>query len=134
MATNKPRITVSLTPEQYALLGRLSALKGGAKSAIITDLLEAATPALERTVDLLEALERAKRGDYLEDFVASLDKAEATLAPLLATALAQLDAPMGVEPPPSNTGVTPSDSPVSTRPGKGRKSPSGAASRRGERS
>ena len=69
MATSKPRITISVTPEQYALLDRLSSLKGGAKSTIVTDVLEASVPALERAADLLQALEQARKGDYLEDFV-----------------------------------------------------------------
>ena len=134
MATTKPRITVSLQPEQYALLERLASLKGGAKSTIITDVLGAAMPALQRTADLLEAMERAKRGDYLEDFVASLDKAERSLAPLLAAALEQMNLPLAVEPPPSNTGVTSPTVQSSRTAAKGAKAPSRAASSKGKRS
>lgn len=129
MATTKPRITISLEPEQYALLQRLSSLKGGAKSTIITDVLGAAMPALQRTADLLEAMERAKRGDYLDDFVASLDKAEQSLAPLLAAALEQMSLPLAAEPPPSNTGVTPSQTRTSSAGRKGSKAPSRGASK-----
>lgn len=134
MATSKPRITISVTPDQYALLGRLSSLKGGAKATIVTDVLEAAMPALERTADLLEALEQARRGDYLEDFVSSLNKAEATLAPLVAAALDQMNLPLAAEPPPSNTGVTPSDTSASSAPARGSKRPPRKASKGGKRS
>ncbi len=133
MPTAKPRITVTLTEHQYDVLTRLSSVRGASRSSIMVDLLDASLPVLERTFTLLEALEKARKGDYLEDFVASLDKAEETLAPLLAAALDQMDLPLSAEPPPSNTGVTPSDSPVSSAPKKGSKRPSRAASR-GDRS
>lgn len=123
MATTKPRITISVTPEQYALLDRLSSLKGGAKSTIVTDVLEAAMPALERTADLLQALEQARRGDYLEDFVANLNKAEATLAPLIAAALDQLEMPLETSPSPRscNTGVTTSSDTSSEGPSRAKR-------------
>lgn len=134
MPTAKPRITVTLTEQQYDVLSRLAAVRGASRSSIIVDLLDASLPVLERTFKLLEALEAARKGDYLEDFVASLDKAEATLAPLLASALDQLDLPLGAEPPPSNTGVTSPTVQSSKTTAKGAKAPSRAASSKGKRS
>lgn len=123
MATSKPRITISVTPDQYALLDRLSSLKGGAKSTIVTDVLEASVPALERAADLLQALEQARKGDYLEDFVANLNKAEQTLAPLIAAALEQMELPIAEADSPRscNTGVTTSTKSISKGPSRSKK-------------
>ncbi len=133
MATSKPRITITMTDHQYEVVTSLASIRGVSRSSVVTEMLEAALPALERTHTLLEALEKAKKGDYLEDFVQSLERAEATLAPMLAAALEQIDMPLAVEPPPSNTGVTPSDTSDSSTPKKGSKRPPRAASR-GDRS
>ena len=129
MATSKPRITVTLTEHQYEVLSRLAAARGSSRSSIMGDLLEASLPVLERTFTLLEALEAARKGDYLEDFAASMDKAEATLAPMLASVLEQMEMPLAVGPPPSNTGVTPSQTESDSAGRKGRKAPSRKASK-----
>lgn len=134
MPTHKPRLTVTLTEHQYDVLTRLSSVRGSSRSSIIVDLLDASLPVLERTFALLEAFEAARKGDYLEDFVASMDKAEATLAPLLASALEQMDLPLSAQPPPSNTGVTSPTIHTSKTPAKGTKAPSRAGSSRGKRS
>jgi uncharacterized protein (DUF1778 family) len=138
MPTAKPRITVTLTEHQYDVLTRLASARGASRSSIMVDLLDASLPVLERAFKLLEALEAARKGDYLEDFVASMDKAEATLAPLLASALEameeQMELPMSAKPPPSNTGVTSPTARPPKAPAKGAKAPSHAASSKGKRS
>ena len=54
MTTTKPRITITLEEEAYALLQRMSAQRGKSMSAIVTDLLDAAAPSLERAAVLLQ--------------------------------------------------------------------------------
>lgn len=54
MATVKPRVGVTLEPEQYDLLSRLAALQGRSRSQILKELLEAVQPALARVVEIGE--------------------------------------------------------------------------------
>ncbi len=54
MTTTKPRITITLEEEAYALLQRMSAQRGKSMSAIVTDLLDSAAPSLERAAVLLQ--------------------------------------------------------------------------------
>ena len=54
MTTTKPRITITLEEEAYALLQRMSAQRGKSTSAIVTDLLDSAAPSLERAAVLLQ--------------------------------------------------------------------------------
>lgn len=55
MATNKPRITISLNPHVYATLKRMSELGGQPMSSIVTELLDTVHEPLMRTVAFLEA-------------------------------------------------------------------------------
>lgn len=55
MATNKPRITISLNPNVYATLKRMSELGKQPMSSIVTELLESVHDPLMRTVAFLEA-------------------------------------------------------------------------------
>lgn len=61
MATEKPRITVTLTPSAHAVLTRLAALTKQSQSGIVGDMVEQAEPLFERTVRLLEAANIAKQ-------------------------------------------------------------------------
>ncbi len=106
MATKKPRMTITIEPEHHAVVAEVARLRGVSKSTVVTEMLGASIPALERVSKLLEALEAARSGGYVEDFKASLDEAEKTLAPILSAALEQLDISAS-QPPHSNTGVTP---------------------------
>lgn len=132
MATNKPRLTITLEPGHHEVVSDVAKLRGVSKSTIVTEMLGASIPALERVAKLLRALQAAQSGGYVEDFAKNLDEAEKTLAPLLAAALEQMDLPMPAEPPPSNTGVTPSDTGSTSGAGKGLKRPNHAASRQAE--
>jgi predicted CopG family antitoxin len=60
MTTTKPRITITLENEAYALLQRMSAQRGKSMSAIVTDLLDAAAPSLERAAVLLRQAQLTK--------------------------------------------------------------------------
>jgi len=132
MATAKPRLTITLEPDQHAIVSEVASLRGVSKSSVVTEMLGASVPALERVATLLRALKSAQEGGYVGEFQRNLEQAEKTLAPLLAAALEQMDLPMAVEPPPSNTGVTPSDTGSTSKVGEGLKRPRHGASRRSE--
>ena len=59
MATNRPRITVTLTDDTHALLKDLSALSGKSMSFLISDLVEGIIPHLSRTVEVMKAAKNA---------------------------------------------------------------------------
>ena len=55
MPTLKPRITITVSDHAFEVLSRMAKLQGCSKGKVIADLLEAVSPALTRTVALLEA-------------------------------------------------------------------------------
>lgn len=66
MPTTKPRVQVTMEPHDHEVIARLAKLQGRTRGAVIADLLHEVTPALARTVALLEAAaaapEQVKRG------------------------------------------------------------------------
>lgn len=110
MPTAKPRLSVTLEPELYGTLSEIARIRRVSRSSVVSEYLDAASPVLERTLTILRALDarlKAARSGIdadMEEYRANLEDAEKTLAPLLASALGTLE---GVEPPHSNTGVTP---------------------------
>lgn len=136
MATSKPRLTITLEPSHHAVVSDIAKLRGVSKSTVVTEMLGASIPALERVSKLLTALESAKNGGYVAEFTANLEEAERTLAPILAAALEQMDLPLkeGRKPPSCNTGVTTSPDTSSKGTSRGKtttstSSPSKGASR-----
>lgn len=63
MATTKPRVTLTLQPDQAALLQRLSSLQGRPVSQVLADVLDVAWPTLFAVAD---ALERAQSAQAIE--------------------------------------------------------------------
>lgn len=61
MATNKPRITISLDPHVYATLKRMSELGGQPMASIVSELLGTVHEPLMRTVAFLEAAAEAPK-------------------------------------------------------------------------
>lgn len=61
MATNKPRITISLDPHVYATLKRMSELGGQPMATIVSELLGTVHEPLMRTVAFLEAAAEAPK-------------------------------------------------------------------------
>lgn len=90
MATDKPRITISLEPDHHDILKRLSSLQNAPMSSIITDLLREVMPMLGKAV---EALESAKKldADARANFRRSAEEAEEELRPLAEASKDQLD-------------------------------------------
>lgn len=59
MPTLNPRVNVTLSPSLDMLVGRLAALERVSKSMVLRELLEAAEPALQAAVALMDAAEGA---------------------------------------------------------------------------
>lgn len=76
MATTKPRLSIILEPEQFALVKRFAKAAGVRSSATaITQMLAPIWPLLATTVDTIEAANRLK-ADQLERLAGALDSAE----------------------------------------------------------
>ena len=91
MPTVNPRVNVTLSPTLDALVSKLAKLQGVSKSQVLRELLEAAEPALQRAVALMEAASKAT-GDVLSGLAESLEKAQDKAEAQLSAHLAYLDA------------------------------------------
>ena len=83
MPTVNPRINVTLSPSLDLLVVRLAAMQRMSKAQVLRELLEAAEPALQRAVTLMEAASKAAPGvlsGLRESLSRAQDKAEAQLA------------------------------------------------------
>lgn len=90
MATDKPRITITLTNEQHEVLKRLSVLQKAPMSRIVCDLLEEVTPVLSNIADSLEIAVRAQAG-VRANIKRAAEEAEEDLRPLVEYAKNQFD-------------------------------------------
>lgn len=90
MATNKPRINVTLEPHRYHLFKRMAALQGVSMSALIGELLETVADPVERVCVILEAAQKAP-GDLKAGLRAAVDRAESSLLPAAQAAVDQFD-------------------------------------------
>lgn len=82
MATTKPRITVTLEPDDYAIIRALSDMNGESMSSILAGLATATRPVLSRVVEAGRAFEAlsAQRQDAARDL---LGDANAVIEPQL---------------------------------------------------
>lgn len=134
MPTSKPRLTLTLDQETYAVLSDLAELQGCSRSSLVVDLVGQALPVLERTIGLMRAFQDQQRRLSLQSDLAaesnrrqmldSLTDAESILAPLLADTLGAFDRLSDdlsgkTQPPHSNTGVTPPNTESSEKGGEG---------------
>ena len=90
MATNKPRITVTLTDHQHALLKAISSSSGQSMSSIVSDYLGASEPAMEFMASSFQKL-KAINDQQKNRFSESLEKAQASLEPLALSCLKEFD-------------------------------------------
>lgn len=107
MPSKNPRLNLTLEPELYGLIDELATLRGVSRASIVVDMLDAAEPTLRRLLSTLRTFIAAQEQSR-DRFVANLEEAEQTLAPVVSAALDQLDLAMNGDgqPPHSNTGVT----------------------------
>lgn len=103
------RITVSLPEDAYDVLARLSRLQGGSMSSIVRELMEAVTPSLSRTADLMERASGAQKEVLAGIAAAATASEDAVFGPLgeaeraFQALMDQADAALS-DPPSSNTG------------------------------
>lgn len=62
MATEKPRITITIDSDQHEVLHRLARLQGSSMSRILRDFVKEVTPVLSKVADSLEIAKRASEG------------------------------------------------------------------------
>jgi hypothetical protein len=90
MPTDNPRVNVTLSPSLDSLVGRLASLQRMSKSSVLRELLEAAAPALSRSVALMEAAARSKPA-VLRGLAASLSQEQARIEGHLEGTLSALE-------------------------------------------
>lgn len=91
MPTLNPRVNVTLSPSLDALVSQLARLERVSKSQVLRELLEAAEPALQRAVALMDAASKASK-EVRAELARSLDQAQDGLEADLSVRLASLDA------------------------------------------
>lgn len=90
VATEKPRITLTLEPEWHDVLSRLASLQGRPMSKVIGELLHEIMPILTRLTSALEEVQRANVDAKLK-FLEGADRAERELMPIVDAVRSQLD-------------------------------------------
>lgn len=124
MATQKPRITITLEPQVYNLFKALSEAQERPMARIITELLTELSPPLERVLALMQAAKQAPQevlDQYKDLFNAEVDHSEAVVAAKLNQVDWVTDSlrARGSQPPYINKGVRSQDSQRKPRQGKG---------------
>lgn len=64
MPTSKPRITITLTDHQHALLRRISDAGGQSMSGIVSEFMVVAQPTLERMATAFQQLKQDRESDH----------------------------------------------------------------------
>jgi hypothetical protein len=93
MPATNPRITITLTPEVYALLREISALSGNSQSSFVGQVLSESVPVLQRMVHMLSAANRLKEqaGISLASVAEGLDHAQGRIETQLGLLLDDMD-------------------------------------------
>lgn len=90
MATNKPRITISLDPDHYAVLAEMAKLVKSPMSAIVSEIVGEAVPVFTRVVKLIREA-NALKGEVGERVKGLAEEAELQMLPLAREAVKTLD-------------------------------------------
>ena len=90
MATTKPRITITLNEQTYAVLKAIADLGNGTMSGFVAEMLDSALPTLERIAATFQAIKKAQTAERSK-FLASMDRAQAKLEPAVMEAVGQFD-------------------------------------------
>lgn len=93
MPAVNPRITITLKPQTYAALQRMSALAGNSMSSIVGELLEQSQPVFDRMILLMEAAGRIRDSakEERERITKGLEEAQATMEEQLGLSLDWMD-------------------------------------------
>lgn len=90
MPTVKPRITITLTDHQHAVLSSLATVQKVSMSSIVVDLVDATLPVLERLASVLQNAANAPQS-VLDDLRRSLASAEQDTVGMSSDVMGQLD-------------------------------------------
>lgn len=90
MATNKPRITISLDPDHYAVLAEMAKLVKSPMSAIVSEIVGEAAPVFARVVKLVKEA-NALKGEVGDRVKGLAEEAELQMLPLAREAVKTLD-------------------------------------------
>lgn len=105
MATQKPRITITLEQDVYDTIKGLSEAQGCTMSGLVSEFLTMVNPVQQRVLQAVKKA-RALSVESKADMVASLEAGEAQLTQMIGPLLALMDRIAEGQPPHSNTGVT----------------------------
>ena len=94
MATKNPRITITLTDKTYALLKAISGCTSQPMSTFVTEMLETASPTLERMAVTFQKIKQAQEIERSR-FMETLDDAQAAIEPVVMQTLGQFDLFLG---------------------------------------
>jgi hypothetical protein len=94
MATTRPRITITLTDRQHAVLRSLSSSGGQSMSSYVVEFLELALPTLERVAATLQALASARETD-IQRVRGQIEEAQRVFEPLAMAVVSQGDMFLG---------------------------------------
>lgn len=82
MPSPKERVNIYLDPAMASIVRRASEVRGVSRAVVITDLLDAVGPQLERMVEMLELAARAPK-EMKDQVVRALEAAQQTIEPLV---------------------------------------------------
>lgn len=94
MATNKPRITITINQRLHEVLHSISTSSGQSMSSIISEILTGALPMFEKMAVTFQHLKNAKQVEQ-NKYTQALDDAHAALEPLVIQSVDQFDLFMG---------------------------------------
>lgn len=89
--TKKPRITITLEPHQREVLARVAKANGVPSARIVSDIMDAVTPYLERVVVVVEQAAKLKGKSIAAPLVRALGRAEGRAIQLHEDVLGQVD-------------------------------------------
>ena len=90
MATQKPRITITITPRQHEVLRSISESSGQPMSAFLSEMLEVSMPTLERMATTFQKLKQAQSVER-ERYLQSMDDTQTVLEGIAQQAMGQFD-------------------------------------------
>lgn len=90
MPTAKPRLAITLEPEQHEVLARLAALQGRPMSRVVAELVAEFTPILARLVGTMEAAANAQ-ASVRANIRRAVDDAESSILPHAEAVLQQYE-------------------------------------------
>jgi hypothetical protein len=90
MATQKPRITVTLTTRQHEVLRSISESSGQPMSAFLSEMLEVSMPTLERMAVTFHKLKQAQSIER-ERYLQTMDETQTVLEGIAQQAVGQFD-------------------------------------------